>query len=259
VLKPVVTNKEVVMRHFVICFVVLCVLVSTPLSSVLAEREVTIKKVDPVPGVIDLGQQGIGDPCLVGNLNPSYWAIGDWAYPPEEYKLAFDPITMGDCAAICPAQPGYGIDINTIRMHIQVDAPCTIVMGVDVEEVVYPNGPDCPEPGEVSCASSLYQVNLTSAGGWILNIPIECACLTFEKEYMLGVYFQSATCAIDIVTDNAPSNCTSWNDWGSGWKDLVAVYGFPGNLRIWAGATCCEPPVPVEAKSWGVIKSLYTE
>jgi hypothetical protein len=206
-----------------------------------------------------LGEQGIGDPCQVGNLNTPSWAIGDWALAPEEYKLAFDPLTMGDCAAICPAHPVYGIDINSIRMHIQVDAACTLVMGVDVEEVTYPTSPDCPEPGEVVCASPLYQVDLPAAGGWILNIPIDCVCLTFGKMYMLGVYFQSSTCNMDLVTDNIPTNCTSWNDWGEGWKDLVAEYGFPGNLKIWADATCCEPPVPVEMKSWGSIKSLYTE
>jgi hypothetical protein len=247
------------MRHLLICFVVLCVLVSIPLSTALAEREVTIKPVAPAPTLINLGEQGIGDPCQTGNLNPAAFAITNWALPPEDYKLAFDPLVDGDCAGICAPIPGRGVDINRIYIHIQTAAACTIIMGVDVEEVIYPTSPDCPEPGPVVCASPSYQVDLPSAGGWIINLPIECVCLTLGREYMLSVHFESATCAIDLVTDNLPSNCTSWNNWGAGWKDLVAQYGFPGNLKIWADATCCEPPVPVEMKSWGNIKNIYTE
>jgi hypothetical protein len=259
VLKSCLSIKEVIMRQLLICFVVLTVLVSLPLTTALAEREVTIKPVDPVPSIISMGEQAIGDPCLTGNLNGSAWAIGDWALPPEEYKLTFDPLTAGTCFDICAPLPGRGIDVNTIHMHLQVDAACTIVMGVDVEEVIYPTSPDCPEPGPVVCVSPLYQVDLPQAGGWILNIPIECVCLTFGRKYMLSVYFESATGNIDLVTDNFPSNCTSWNNWGEGWNDLVTEYGFPGNLRIWADATCCEPPVPVELKSWGNIKSIYKQ
>jgi hypothetical protein len=254
-----ISAKEVIMRQLLICFVVLCVLLSLPLSTTLAEREVTIKQVEPVPSVINLGEQVTGLSCQTGNLNPGYWAIGGWASPPEEYKLAFDPLLDGSCADICSPLPGMGIDISSIHIHLQVDTACTIFISVNVEEVIYPTSPDCPEPGSVACASPLYQVDLPSAGGWLLNLPIECDCLTFKREYMLGVYFDSATDDIDLVTDNFPSNCTSWNDWGAGWYDLVAEGGFPGNLKIWADATCCEPPVPVEMKSWGNIKNIYTD
>jgi len=247
------------MRHLLICFVVLCFVVSLPIADALAEREVTIKQVEPIPSLLYMGEQLIGDPCQTGNLTPPYYAIGGWAAPPEEYKLAFHPLLDGDCETTCPAQPGWGIDINTIYIHIQVGAAGTIVMGVDVEEVVYPTSPDCPEPGTLACASNLYQVDLPSAGGWIINLPIECDCLTFNRMYMLGVYFQSTTTSIELVTDSSPSNCTSWNNWGSGWYDLVADEGFPGNLKIWADATCCEPPVPVELKTWGNIKRIYKQ
>ena len=246
------------MRHVLTCISVLCFLVSTPLSYVHSEVEFTIKKIDPVSGVIDLGAQGIGDPCLVGNLNPAVNGIAGWLLP-APIKFAFDPETMGDCATICPVQPAYGIDINVIHLYVEVGAACALVMGVDVEEVTYPNSPDCPEPGEMTCASPVYQVDLPQAGSWIVNIPIDCACLTFGKTYMLGAYIQSATCEFYLGIDNFPTDCTNWYDWGEGWKDLVAESHFPGNLKFWADATCCEPPVPVETKTWGAIKSLYTE
>ena len=246
------------MRHVLICISVLCFLVSIPLSPAHAEVEFTIKQVDPVPGVINLGEQGIGDWCLVGNLNPTVNGVAGWLLP-SEVKLAFDPATMGDCEAICPVQPAYGIDISVIRVRVDVDAACTLMLGLNVEEVAYPTSPDCPEPGDVVCASPMYQVDLPQAGGFILTFHIECPCLTFDKMYMLGVYMQSATCEFNIGIDNIPTTCTNWFDWGEGWKDLVAEWGFPGNLRIWADATCCEPPVPVEKNTWGKIKSLYRD
>jgi hypothetical protein len=247
------------MRHLLICFVLLCFIISVPVSSALAEREVNIKQAEPAPTVIFMGDLEATQACVTGNPNPPAWAISGWMLPPEEYRLAFDPILHGDCAAECAPLPGKGFNVNTVSIHIQVAAACTIIMSVNVSEVIYPTSPDCPEPGPLACSSPLYQVDLASAGGWMINLPVDCVCLTFNREYMLGIYFDSATCTPDLVTDNFPSNCTSWNNYGSGWVDLVAGPGFPGNLRITADASCCEPPVPVESKSWGVIKTLYSE
>lgn len=246
------------MRRPILCFSVLCFLVSVPQYPVHADGEFKIIPVDPAPGVVDLGTQGIGDPCLAGNLNPAAYAIAGWLLP-AALKHAFDPATTGDCAAICTVQPASGIDINAIHLYVQVEAACVLELRVDVEEVTYPTGPDCPEPGAVVCGSPTHRVYLPQAGGWVVNIPIECACLTFGKTYTLGAFVYSATCGFALGIDNTPTNCTNWFDWGSGWKDLVAEHNFPGNLRFWADATCCQPPVPVESRTWGSIKSLYAD
>jgi hypothetical protein len=246
------------MRRVLYCFVVLCIIAAIPLSSVRAQVEFTIKPIEPVSGVIDMGAQGVGDPCLVGNLNPAVNGVAGWLLP-AAIKFAFDPVTMGDCAAICPVQPAFGIDIKVIRLQFQVEAACALELEVDVEEVTYPTGPDCPEPGDVVCQSTVYQADLPQAGSWIVEIPIECACLTADKMYMIGARIQSATCDFYIAIDNAPTVCTNWFEWGAGWNDLVSDLNFPGNLKLWAEATCCEPPVPVESKTWGAIKSLYRQ
>jgi hypothetical protein len=120
-------------------------------------------------------------------------------------------------------------------MYVQVDAACALVMSVDVEEVAYPSSPDCPEPGEQVCVSPLYEVNLPEVGGWILNIPIECTCLTFGKTYMLGAYIQSATCEFYLGIDNSPTNCTNWSDWRAG-KIWLPNTTFPATGRGVVGA-----------------------
>ncbi len=246
------------MRYLLSCFLLFTLILSLSISPALADKEVIIKRVDSEPPIPFIIGDGALQACQVGNTNPANWAIGGWAAAPEEYKLAFDPMVDGTCGTEC-ILPGWGFEVNVIHIHIQVDVPCTLIVGVDVEEAVYPTSPDCPEPGALACASPLYYVALSSAGGWILNIPITCDCLAIYKEYLLGVYFDSAPCNVDLVTDNFPTACTSWNNWGAGWVDLVVDYGFPGNLKIWADAECCEPPVPAAQLSWGVIKKLYKE
>lgn len=61
----------------------------------------------------------------------------------------------------------------------------------------------------------------------------------------------------EMITDDFPTACTSFNDWGSGWHDLVVDFGFPGNLVMWADAMCCEDPIAQERRTWGDVKSLF--
>ena len=100
--------------------------------------------------------------------------------------------------------------------------------------------------------------NLPSAGLWDISLPLECACASPDYPYALTVSFESVTGGTpDLVTDNLPSNCVSWNDFGSGWVDLVSGSGFPGNLKIWAEADCCEPPVETMKETMGDVKGRY--
>jgi hypothetical protein len=192
--------------------------------------------------------------CQVGNLNPAAWAIGGFILPPEEYKLTFDPSAT---CGVCP----IGFDVHQITIHLQTAGACDLVMGVDVEEASYPNDPTCPEPGDLMCATGLFNVSLPSAGGWLIALPIECDCLTMDRIYLLSVYFDATTCSPvpDLVTDAGPANlCTNWNNYGTGWLDLLVQHPtWPGDLKIWADADCCTPPVPVEDSTWGAIKELY--
>ncbi|MGD8414858.1 MAG: hypothetical protein PVF33_11530 [Candidatus Latescibacterota bacterium] len=242
------------MRKLLLTTLIVVVALMWTATSSSASREVVVKPVDSTEATtIIVGPGSPSQACQVGNLNPAAWAISDFVAPPEDYKLAFDPTAT---CADCPV----GIDVNTIYIHLQTAGACDIVMSIDVEEATYPNGPDCPEPGAVACASGLFTVSLPSAGGWIINLPIECDCLTMDRMYLLSVHFESTSCnpVPDLVTSNGANLCTNWNNYGAGWYDLLVQYtSWPGDLRIWADADCCTPPVPVEQSTWGAIKGMY--
>jgi hypothetical protein len=239
------------MRHFLLALLVVAFALGS-LGVAAAEREVKVTPVEfTVPTPLTFGPTGFPVSCQVGNLNPSAWAISDFLLPPENYKLAFDPLAT---CSVCPV----GFRVNSVHVYLQTQAACTVVMSVDVEEAVY-LGPECPAPGTVICAGSLYTVNLPAAGLWNINLPVTCDCLTPGRDYLLGVHFESATCTPALITDAGPAlACYNWNNYGAGWYDLLGAFPtWPGQLKIFADAECCTPPVPAEQKTWGAVKDLY--
>jgi len=245
------------MRKLLTTALVVAVAISLTASSSNASREVTVKPVDSSQPTPIGGGPGVANAltCQVGNLNPAAWAITNLIGPGVAYKLAFDP------KATCSACP-IAIDINSITIQLQTAGACDIVMSVDVEEADYPNDPNCPEPGTEHCTSSLYTVSLPGAGGWLVNLPIDCVCLPVDRIYLLSVHFESTTCdpVPALVTSASANLCTNWNNLGTGWGwyDLLVQFpNWPGDLRIYADADCCSAPVPVEKRTWGAIRSLY--
>ena len=219
-----------------------------------ADREPVVQELEAVEITdVEFGPVSPLLSCQVGNLNPAAWAISNFVLPPEDYKLAFDP--MATCTS-CP----FAFKITKNHILLQVAAACTIVMSVDVEEVVYA-GADCTTPGPVVCASPLYTVSLPAAGLYNIGIPITCDCLTMARKYMLSVHFESATCTPALITDAGPAGlCLNWNNYGTGWYDLVGAFPtWPGQLTMFADAECCTPPVPVDERTWGAVKELYED
>ena len=245
------------MRRSVMCVFVIAVLVLLLAGPAAAQRQVTVEPVDP-DGIrpLNIGPAGPAQACQVGNLNAPAWAIPGFILPPEEYKLVFDPsATCGNCP--------MGFDVSTVHVLLQTSSACDIVMAVDVEEVTYSADSLCLMPGPEWCNSGLFTVALPQAGVWNIGLPIDCPCLFTQNMFLLSFQIQSVSCATvpDLITDaGPPSLCTNWNNYGTGWIDLVATFtGWPGDLIFFADAECCSPPVPTEEKTWGQIKSLYRE
>ncbi len=245
------------MRQVLFVLLASMLVVGSTGAAAFAEKQLDVTPVGTLEATpMILGPSGYDVTCQVGNLNVPAWAIFSFIGPPEDYKLAFDP--MATCA-VCP----IGFMPNKVHVYLQTKAACTVVLSVDVEEAVYPT-PGCTAPGPVMCSTVLYQVALPQAGLWNVGIPITCPCLTMGKKYLLSVHFQSMTCTtanIGLITDAGPATlCTNWNDYGTGWYDLLVAFPtWPGQLKFFADAECCSPPVPVEGKTWGAIKEMYND
>ena len=218
------------------------------------DRTVVVKPLDSTTATPLSQGPAVVPACLVGNPNAPAFAIGGFIFPPEEYKLAFDP---GATCSACPV----GISVTTIHVYLQSSSACAIVVDMNLEEATYPGDPSCPNPGPVVCSSGAYNVNLPGAGLWDVALPITCDCVSSGKEYLLGFYISSVSCATvpDLITDAGPATaCANWNNYGAGWYDLLGQFPtWPGNLIFFADAECCSPPVPVDESTWGAIKALY--
>jgi hypothetical protein len=242
------------MRQLLWCLVAAVLVLGSAASVATAGREPVVRELVTLEATpVELGTFGALADCQVGNVNPAAWAINDFLFPPEAYKLTFDPTAT---CTVCP----MGFNVTTVRVFLQTAGACQVVLSADVEEAVYQT-PNCPSPGPVVCASPLYAVNLPSAGLWNVGVPITCDCLPPGQKYLLSVHFESATCTPALITDAGPAlACTNWNNYGTGWYDLLGAFPtWPGQLKIFADAECCSPPVPAEGKNWGAIKELYED
>ncbi|HEX9870729.1 MAG TPA: hypothetical protein VGC99_19465 [Candidatus Tectomicrobia bacterium] len=205
--------------------------------------------VETVPGLIQ------GDVCTLGNVGAPGFAIENFLLPPEIYKLAIDP--QNQCTACA-----MGFQVTSIHMVLRTSSACELTVEIDLEDAVFPEEPDCSAPGVVDCASGEYAVSLPAAGLWDIELPIECGCAFKQYIYMLGIRIVDTSCSDgsvpDLITDAMPRLCANWNNFGTGWTDLLAFFPtWPGDLLIWADATCCEDPVGTPDSSWGAIKSRY--
>ena len=120
----------------------------------------------------------------------------------------------------------------------------------------------CYAPGVVECVSPLWTVDIDTPGLYGIALPLFywCDCAFLDCEYFLAVNIATAfpeTQRPDLVTDEFPTTCASYNSYGFGWEDLVAAYGLPGNIVVWADIICCDDPLASEPGTWGSLKQLY--
>jgi hypothetical protein len=219
-------------------------------ATVVPLGDVQVQPISPVGATESLTQD-----CQVGNLNPGSWAIGNFLLPPESYSLVFDP------AAQCSACP-LGIRVEAVHILLQATEATTLDLSVNLQSADV-SDPDCPLPGPMECMSAQYGVSLPGAGVFDVSLPLDCDCAFKDYLYLLGVTFEnvdSASGAVpDLITDDFPVPCTTYNEFGQGPIDVVSQYNFPGNLLIWADVSCCESPVGDDETSVGRFKGGYED
>jgi len=215
-----------------------------------ADREVTVKLLDQQPQSVNVARSPAGD-CLVGNLYSPYFAIPGWLIGLESYMYMFD---AEESACACAA----GFAVEAVHMYLQFEGAESFDMSVGFNEAVWDPASGCWVPGPEICRSPIYTVAVDNPGLYDIVLPVECECAFFGYWYGISVNFESSfAVSPDIITDNVPLGCVSWNDYGGGWEDLNSVYGFPGELSIYADVVCCQNPVADEANTFGGVKSLF--
>lgn len=236
---------------------VLCLVLMTG-PSFAADRQMTFTPVTGDPATINPGIQtsGANGACQMGNLNPIAFAITDWIWGAEKYKYMFyaDPALCSACS------DGFTVEsVNLVMQFGPEDVPVTFDARVDFEEATWDDALQCNYPGPEICVSSVYTVTIDTPGLYNITLPMDTACACAHFGYWYGISFEFLTTfdsSPDIVTDDTPVGCTSWNDYGAGWIDVLD-FGFPGEISLSAEIVCCGNPVPVDESTWGNIKAMF--
>jgi hypothetical protein len=107
-------------------------------------------------------------------------------------------------------------------------------------------------------------VTIDAAGLYDIGLPFgdfcDCAFVFDDAgapiKYLMSLHFVNVF-TTSLITDEFPLGCYSWNNWGSGWYDLVNDAGFPGELIIYGDVECCDLPVGAEKSTWGNMKQIF--
>jgi hypothetical protein len=222
-------------------------------------RDVVVTRIGDVTATpLHMGEALRGD-CLMGNLNPPAYAITDWIWGAEGYKYLFYPPEY----ACCP--PGWGFRVELVHMYVQFgaeDVPAAFEVFVDLEDALWDPASGCWVPGIEDCVSPVFSVTIDVPGLYDIAIPLfdYCECAFMDFWYFLSFHFVTAFPSgmePDAVSDQFPFGCTSYNDYGAGWLDLVNGFGWPGEILIWADVFCCDFPIGIEPQTWGRVKTMY--
>ncbi len=244
-------SKKLMM--LLVCFVMM--------ATVAVSKEApTVTRIDPV----DLQDMTILTPPgdgLVGNAyNPIAHRISDWLVGDEGYKYLINPaLELPDCPV--------GFQLLDIGMVLNFPDdliyPYVFTAYGDLENAVWDEATGCYVPGTEECIGPLTTFSIDGPGDRVIELPMpDCACAFkygpdgVAYMYMLSVHFVGPFTA-NLITDDFPMGCTSWNNYGFGWVDLVNDIGFPGELLIFGNVNCCDEPVATEGKTWGDVKSLF--
>jgi len=175
------------------------------------------------------------------------YSIGDWFWGLEYYANYQDPEEFG-CTAVWPFL------VADVGFNIIVDA----AISIDVQGFVYNADwtvPDCPVPFMEQCATPLYTVDIPDAGHWALGMPLTEECCVYEP-YFAVIYIATdlyGSGADAVSEDNPTAVCRSYNDYGAGWEDLVAIYEWPGPMMLWSdGYVSPQNDCPTEGDTCGV-------
>jgi hypothetical protein len=192
---------------------------------------------------------------LCNLMGAAAWFVGDWIYGLEYYANYQDPEEFG-CTAVWPFQ--------VTEIDFQLNFPAEWVeMDVSVQGFIFADAgtPSCPlpeaTPGFINaCSTAVFTYTIPAGGGYFeLPMPLTEECCVYAP-YFAVVYISTdlSGLSVDMVSeDNATAFCRSYNDYGTGWIDLVQSVGFPGPLMLYTqGYTSPQNNCPTQGDTCGV-------
>jgi hypothetical protein len=250
------------MRTKVIVICALLIVVSgTALAAEKNPAEVSIERIETVPQIMNSANLAapVNGLCSAGNLD-WYYAVSGWLAGNEIYSTFVDPSGCGCAGWVTPHEVGFVIDV---REGIEIcDHP---VVRVDIRDAEWSGG--CPRPGEILCQSGLFELGFPGAGIYIVELTLP-PCDPVPGSFFVSLEYVGPVCShVRVVTDDSPVVCNSYNDWGTGWVDLVADADFPGRLTMYANVECASyltatvdiDPNTLNLKSKGKYVTCYIE
>jgi hypothetical protein len=174
--------------------------------------------------------------CVFGNSDTSaiLGYYGSWWAGNETYATRINPADYA-----CGCNPGF--NIRAIHMLLYLETTST--PSIQVHLAAAPAG--CSAPGAILDSSAVVSVSgITANGYYDIEVPCDLACQDMGSEYFLLFEFLDANGPVGIPVDTAPTTCVDYNDWGSGFADVVSGYGFQGDWFIWADVDCCGVATP---------------
>jgi hypothetical protein len=154
--------------------------------------------------------------------------ITDWFWGIEYYANYQDPEEFG-CVDVWP------FEVVDVGFDLNID----MAYDIDVQGYVYSadlTDPACPVPGTELCATPVYTVSVPDAGWWTISLPLtEQCCVDGPYFAVIYIFTDLYGLGVDPVAEDDVSDvCRTYNDYGSGWEDLVVDYGWPGEMLLWS-------------------------
>lgn len=170
--------------------------------------------------------------CSAGNTNYAY-TITNMLFGTEHFSAFVDP------EACYVSTPGV-VRATSINIVLYATADINLCSGFEMQahiEAAEWSG-SCPSPGyEAQCTSDYTVMQITSPGLYLISFPLNEDCLRFGPFFASITFFNDGGCLpgpLNIVVDDWPEYCNSYNNYDGTWYDIVASYGLVGKLSLFA-------------------------
>jgi hypothetical protein len=155
-----------------------------------------------------------------------------WWTGNESYAKLIDP---REYACSC----GAGFDIEAVHMLLRLDETSAPLVRVSLAT----QSAICSGPGTILESSAPVTLSGYPADAYYdVAIPVDFSCRDLDAPYFLVFEFLDDAGPVGLPVNQKFEVCRDFNEYGSGWVDMIGYAGFAGNLLIWADVACCGVP-----------------